>query len=48
MVNGTATVRRSTVLADVLDTPVAELTMCNDVDVLQNLFNASTLGEQLV
>ena len=44
MVNGAATVSWSPVLADVLDAPVAELAMSNDVDVLQDFFDAGALN----
>jgi len=43
MVDSPAAIRRSTVFADMLDTPVAELTMGNNVDVCQNFFNARAL-----
>jgi hypothetical protein len=43
VVNGPATISRSTMLADVLDTPVAELAMSNDINASQYLFNARTL-----
>lgn len=47
MVNGTAPVRRSSVLADVLDAPVAELTVGDDIDVGKDLFNAVALGKSV-
>lgn len=43
VVNGTASISWSTMLANVLDTPIAELTMSNDVDTGKNLFNARAL-----
>ena len=43
MVNSTASVRGSTVLADVLDAPVAELAMSDNVNVGQHLLYAGTL-----
>jgi hypothetical protein len=43
VVNGSAAVGRSTVLADVLNAPVAELAVGDDVDVLKNLLNAGAL-----
>jgi hypothetical protein len=44
MVNGPAAIRRSTVLADVLDAPVPELPVSNDVDVGKDLFDAGPLS----
>ena len=44
MVNGSAAIRRSTVLADVLDAPVPKLPMSNDVDVGKDLFDAGPLS----
>ena len=44
MVNSTAAVGRSTMFTDVLNAPVAELTMGNYVDVGENLFDAGTLN----
>ena len=43
MVDGAATVGRSTVFADVLDAPVAELAMGDHIDASQNLIDAWTL-----
>lgn len=43
MIDGSATVCRGTVLADVLDAPVAELTMSHNVDVGKYLLDARTL-----
>jgi hypothetical protein len=43
MVNGTATISWSTMLADVLDAPVAKLAMSNDVNALQDFLNARAL-----
>ena len=43
MVNCSAAISRSAVLADVLNAPVAELTVSNNVDAGKDLFNARTL-----
>lgn len=43
MVNGTTTVRRGTMLTNVLDAPVTELTMGDNVDVGKDLLNTRTL-----
>lgn len=43
MVNGTATISRGTVFANVLDAPVAELTMGDDVNAGQNLLDTWAL-----
>lgn len=43
MINGTAAVRRGTMLTDMLDAPVAKLTMGHNVDVGENLLNAGSL-----
>lgn len=43
MINGTAPVRRSSVLADVLDAPVAELAVGDDVNVGKDLLDAMAL-----
>lgn len=43
MINGTAPVGRGSVLTDVLDTPIAKLSVGHDVDVTQDLFDAGTL-----
>lgn len=43
MVNCPAAISWSTVLANVLDTPVAELTVSNDVDASKHLFNTGAL-----
>jgi hypothetical protein len=40
MVDGAATIGWSAVLANVLDAPIAKLTMSNDVDAGKNLLNA--------
>lgn len=45
MVNSSAAIRRSTMLANVLDAPVSELAMSHNVDVRQNLFDAGTLRD---
>jgi hypothetical protein len=43
VVDGTATISRSTVFADMLDAPVPELAMSNHVNACKNLINAWTL-----
>ena len=43
MVNCPATISWGTMLADVLDAPVAKLAMSNDVNACQNFFNARAL-----
>jgi hypothetical protein len=43
MANSTATISWSTVLADVLDTPVAKLTVRDDINAGKNLVDAGTL-----
>jgi hypothetical protein len=43
MVNGTAAIGRGTMLADVLNAPVAELAMSNDIDTSENFVDARTL-----
>lgn len=43
MIDGTATVCRSTVLTNVLDTPIAELAVSHNVDVQKNFLDAGTL-----
>lgn len=45
MVNSAAAVSRSTMLANVLNAPVSELAMGNDVNVLEHFFNARALSE---
>ena len=47
MINSSATVCRRSVLADVLDTPVAELAVGDDIDASKNLVDAGTLYSQL-
>jgi hypothetical protein len=44
VINGSAAVARSPMLADVLNAPVAELTVGDNVDVGKNLFDAGTLS----
>lgn len=44
VVDGPAAVRRSAVLAYVLNTPIAELAMGDDIYVGQNFLNAGALG----
>lgn len=43
MVDGTTAIRRSTVLTDMLNAPVAELAMGDDVDVCEDFFDAGSL-----
>lgn len=43
MVNGTATISWGAMLADVLDAPVAELTMGDDINASKHLIDAGTL-----
>lgn len=43
MVNRAATVSWSTMLADVLDAPVAKLTVGDNVDTIEDLCDARTL-----
>lgn len=43
MVDGAAAISWSTMLADVLDAPVSELTMSNDIDAAKDFLNAWTL-----
>lgn len=43
MINGTAAVRRGTMLANVLDAPVAKLTVRHDVDVGKDFLDARAL-----
>jgi hypothetical protein len=43
MVDGTAAILRSTMLADVLDAPVAKLAMGDNVNVGKDLLNAGAL-----
>jgi hypothetical protein len=43
MVNSTVAVRKGAVLADVLDAPVAKLTVSDDIDASKNLIDARTL-----
>jgi hypothetical protein len=45
MVNGTAAVSWSTMLADVLDAPVAELAMSDNVNACKNLLDARALRQ---
>ena len=44
MINCSAAISWSTVLADVLNTPIAELTVSNNVDASENFFNTGTLS----
>lgn len=48
MVNGAAAVRRGAVFANVLNAPIAELTMSDDVDVGEDFLNARALDAGLV
>lgn len=43
MINSTAAVSWSAMLADMLDTPVAKLTVSHNIDACKYLFNARTL-----
>lgn len=43
VVNGAAPIGRGTMLADMLDAPIAELAMSNDIDTSKNLVDARTL-----
>ena len=43
VINRTAAVRRSSMLADMLDAPVAELAVCDNVDVGKNFLDARAL-----
>lgn len=47
MVNSTAAVRRGAVLADMLDAPVSELSMCHNIDIGKDFFNARALWKML-
>lgn len=43
VIDGPASVRGSSVLANVLDAPVSELAVCHDVDVGEDILNAGAL-----
>jgi len=43
VVDSSTAVRRSAVLTDMLDAPVAKLTVSNDINACKNLLNARTL-----
>ncbi len=43
MVNGAASISWCSVLTDVLNAPITELTVSNDVDAIQDLGDARTL-----
>ena len=43
MINGTTTVSRGAMFADMLDAPIAELTMSYDIDTLEHFINARAL-----
>lgn len=45
MINSTATISWSTMFANVLDAPVSELAVRNDVDASENFIDARTLPE---
>lgn len=45
MVDGAATIGRSTMLANMLDAPIAELPVGHDVDAIENFGNARTLHQ---
>ena len=45
MVDGAAAISWSTVLADVLNTPVSELSVSNDIDAAKDFLNAWTLSK---
>jgi hypothetical protein len=47
MVDGPATVRRPTMLTDMLDTPIAELPVSDDVDVGEHFLDAGALSTRL-
>ena len=47
VVNGTRAIVRGAVVTDVLDTPVAELTVSDDIDARKDLFNAVTLSNYI-
>lgn len=47
MVDSSASIRRSTVFTDVLDAPVAELAVGNNVNIGKDFFNARTLGHDV-
>lgn len=48
MIDGTATVCRSAVLTNVLDAPIAELTVSHNVDVQKDFLDAGTLLPYMV
>jgi hypothetical protein len=48
MINGSTTICRSSMFADMLDAPVTELSMSNNVSARKDLFNAWTLPRILV
>jgi len=45
MINSAATISWGTMLADVLNAPIAELTMSNNVDTGKDLLNARALSD---
>lgn len=46
VVDGSAAIRRTAMLTNVLNTPVSELAVGDNVDVGENLFNAGALSDQ--
>lgn len=44
MINSPATIRRSSMFADMLDAPISELAVSDNVNVGENLFNAGALN----
>lgn len=48
MIDSTTHIIWCAMLADVLNTPIAELAMSNEINVAQHLFNALTLNDKLV
>lgn len=48
VVNRTAAVGRSSMLANVLDTPVAKLSVGNNVNVGEDFFDAGSLGSKMI
>lgn len=48
VVNGTAAIGRGTMLADVLNAPVAELAMSNHIDASEDFVDARTLSQVII
>lgn len=44
MIDGTASISRCSMLTDMLDAPVAELTVSDNVNTCKDLINAGTLS----